>query len=507
MANIVVFGKPRAFESYEYVFDGDNQSVENVHREPILKPKRYDEAILHYFARDGYAGLEYYTRAKGFESERDGIVFGVSMKSSSDFNISKTVFKLLQPFWLDFASALLDDNNRFVEDSITNQLKSTKWSQSEIDTICSTSLSNPIQAPTKGLLLLVSPQLDDIKSVEHAIKEHGDVYLSGNIDIFKDPINEIVLKEADNQIHQIQDGKIVPVTESPQPDQQSSSQQSVFGRIAKLPIWGNNQNAKKKIGSNRRKIDSYGIAPIQKRAIAIVAAIVLAVFITYHFWPDNPKPAENQPHNGQVAPDTEIAMENSSDDLQDADAATEHLVDNIHATAVKLASYSAPIREKLNLRPQILPENCSSVASDISFTVSNDSFVHIDTENYWLVVDKRPRTDTKVKVEAYINGELLGSEDYTIANENKDTNVTKSSTSGTRVNNSEPIIPDYNGQPRTLEQYLNDLERGLDNNTLTPSFVESECQKFLNSSYNLKADNLRSKARNKKNSEPAKSVI
>lgn len=244
MVNFVVFGKPRAFESYEYVFDGDKLSVENTHREPILKPKQYGEPILHYFVKDGYAGLEYYTRAKGYESERDGIVFGVCMKSETDFNIMNTVSTILQRFWIDFASALLDESNKFIEDSIISKLKNTQWSQSEIDILQRTSLCRPTSTSKKGILLLVSPQLDDIKLIEDYIKEYENVYISDNPRVFKEKMNDIVLREASNQIFKIEDEKIVPLHEGIQEKPNTSPQKSVFRRIAQLPGWGN-QDAKK----------------------------------------------------------------------------------------------------------------------------------------------------------------------------------------------------------------------------------------------------------------------
>ena len=47
MINIVVYGKPRAFESHEYGFDVDNStSVDNSFPEPILKPKKYQDLVV-----------------------------------------------------------------------------------------------------------------------------------------------------------------------------------------------------------------------------------------------------------------------------------------------------------------------------------------------------------------------------------------------------------------------------------------------------------------------------
>lgn len=210
MVSIIAFGKPRAFESYEYVFDGGNKSVENAHREPILKPQIYDTPILHYYSKESHAGLELYTRAKGYESERDGIVFGVAIEALSDFKIIDVFAQVLKPFWEDFASALLDDGNRFAEPSIIGQLKSTQWSQSEIDAIQSVLRQQPIKCPNKKMLLLEAKEFDDICSVESIIKEYEDVFISGSIDIFTEQINEIVLKEANNQIFQVANGEIVP---------------------------------------------------------------------------------------------------------------------------------------------------------------------------------------------------------------------------------------------------------------------------------------------------------
>ena len=88
MVEVVVFGKPRSFESYEFDFGVHLvQEVENSHHEPIIKPIGYNDVILHYYQKDGIAGWEVYRRCQGYDSDRPGIIFGVGIKSDKDFEV------------------------------------------------------------------------------------------------------------------------------------------------------------------------------------------------------------------------------------------------------------------------------------------------------------------------------------------------------------------------------------------------------------------------------------
>ncbi len=443
MTNFIVFGKPRAFESYEFVFDGDTPSIENAHHEPILKPKRYEEPVLHYFAREGFVGLEYYTRAKGVESERDGIVFGVAIKSASDFSITDTVSRVLHPYWNDFASALLDGGGRFVESSIINQLNNTQWSQSEIDKIQSTSLSNSVKKPQKNnILLLETPKFEDISLVESVVKEYSDVYLSRNSDIFKDPINDIVLKEANNQIYQIQGGKIESLVTARPPKKPQP--------ITRLPIWPNGSS---ETNNNTRR-------SIFKRVLFAFVFVVL-VIILICFWPNVDG---NMTNGGEItkASDTIGGKAVSVDDNIES-------AGTINAKEVTLAYCPRPIQHTFKLDPEIKPTNCSDVPSDIKFDISDKSLAHIN-EKYELVVDNRPMEDTDITVNAYIRNVLLGKQHYTIAKAEQPTSVP----------NQGKHIPPFQGKERSRDDFLNDLRKSLDT---SPEWVKNECQKMINGEY------------------------
>lgn len=216
MKDIVVFGKPRAFESYSFEF-GDNLAAneENAHIEPLLKPKKQHNAILHYFVKDGFACFEYYTHAKGFESDRDGSTFGIEIKTDKDLNLSDILTKVFEPFWEELASVLLDDDDKFVFPSIIDILKRTIWSNEELQLISSTIYNAPIQNTNKNLLLLVVPDFSKISTIEPKIKEYADVYIADNEDVFKDSINRLLLEKSNNQIFKIEEENIALIVEEP----------------------------------------------------------------------------------------------------------------------------------------------------------------------------------------------------------------------------------------------------------------------------------------------------
>ena len=515
MTYFIVFGKPRAFESYEFVFGGDNKSVENGHREPILKPIKYDDSVLHYFVRDGFAGMEYYTRAKGCESERDGIVFGVAIKTTLDFNLTDTISNILEPFWSDFASQLLDEGRKFRTPSIIDLLRNTQWSQDEVKVIHSTAKSFSFRSTRDKLLLLVSPEIDDIRLVEDSIKKFEDVYIADNPDIFKEQVNAIVLKEADYKIYQVLDGIIAPIVETPQ--SQTKTQTSVFRNIVNIPKWGErrNQSNSTNIANNASEEDVH-IPQNGKPDSSIwdlnllfwglvIVAIVFAFILTAVFlWPDS---SENQTNDGQVTQDTTTLGQEKSSNATEAFVLKKGDTVRLDATSVQLASYDSPINNRLSLSPRIMPNTSSNIRSDIEFKVSDESLVDIDKEKFELVVKNHPKEETEVTVMAYICNALLGQQTYKIAKAKSQTvggNVGISQPAGGSVRVSRPAgekkLPDFNGSPRTLEQYLNDLEKDL---TTKPAFVRDECQKIINGDYgnefknNNKAIKLRERAKQK----------
>lgn len=482
MASIVVFGKPRAFESYEYNFGGEIPSVENAHSEPILKPVQFQESILHYYAREGYAGVEYYTRAKGFDSERVGIVFGISLKSSTDFSIYDTILRILQPLWVDFASALIGSNNQFIEDSITARLKNTQWSNEEIEGVQSTSLSRPIPAHEKGILLLVSENLEDIVSVESLIKEYSDVYISSNPDVFKESCNEVVFKEAEKQIFKIEGEQIVPWPEE-KVDPPEGASKGVFGRIAQLP-WGKRQD--KNQGTIAENSDSSNDTTERQRkgwltACAAILALGLIVGAVVYFWPDEKSSNETPIAEGSTSKGEQSKSKAKPDDLD--------------GISVKLYEYPSAINNSLDLRPKILPETCTSYyPSDITFRVSDESLAIVKVDKnrnmYILEVKKHPNVNTKITVQAFIREKLLGEQTYTIAK--NEVPVTPKTP---------PVIPPIYGKQRTLDQYLSDLERGLNDHSLTKEYVLKECQRIINSTdpqyhMNVKVIQFRDKVKN-----------
>ncbi|MDR1544553.1 MAG: hypothetical protein LBS50_09160 [Prevotellaceae bacterium] len=411
MTNIVVYGKPRAFESYEYCFGSDVvNTLENAHREPVLKPKRYDDAVLHYFVKDGNAGLEYYTRAKGFESDRDGIVFGIAVKSDRDFILTDTVKNMLVPFWEDLAGALLDNSNKFQVPNIIDLLKDTQWSEDEILTIQSVAKHTPIKQANKELLLLVAPDVAEISNIETQIKDYSDVYIADNVDIFKDPINKVLLQAANNQIFTITNGTITLI---------ETKQREGGVKKKRATKWG----SKKTDGSSHNgqstssNDDGVGFENGHnngtKRSVNIgsilgIAAVVLALIVGGYFLlkNPNPKPGSNVSGGGGETPSSVVVQSPAPQE-------------NFTANSVQLAKYDNPIKTDLDLKPKPLyngsAEQCLTMAREISLELSGAGASFAKIEDNTLTVKKQPTADTKVTVIAKLNGTKLGQQDYMIA--------------------------------------------------------------------------------------------
>ncbi len=213
MKKIIVFGKPRSFESYEFEFD-DNSATNNKansHIEPLLKPTQ-NQAVLHYFVKDGCVCLEFYNYAKAFDTDRQGCIFGVGIKTDKDLNLSYTINKVLIPFWKVFAGAFLNENDNFSDSTIIDALQVTKFGEEERHLIGNTTNNMLYVKPEKNKVLLLVADLDEIKVVESQIKKYSDIYIAGNQEIFKDDINKL-LRSKNNLIYEIKEGAIRPLEE------------------------------------------------------------------------------------------------------------------------------------------------------------------------------------------------------------------------------------------------------------------------------------------------------
>lgn len=433
MINIVLYGKPRGFESHEYGFDIDNTTaVDNSFPEPLLKPKNFQEPVLHYFSREGYSGIEYYTRAKGYESERDGIVFGIALKTDHDFDLTKVVNDILSRYWSDFASVLLNEVERFSYPTILKILNGTKWGGEDISIIQKSIEQAPLNNPSKNLCLLYAPEFDQIHAVEAQLKQYSDVYISANLDIFNDSINSVVLNLTGGKIHTIKDGAIVEI--------QKGSTSSSSTRRKNTPQWGgkegkdepkntaitNNNNQEKDNGyGNGDGGDGYGNGNGEGKkkkwiTIASIAVIaIIALFLVLH--KSNPSNSGKSLKNGTTTNAGGTAQPGNTDE---------------HVT-VYFNQYYKPINESLNLKPMLIKEqNSSIVLSDITFSVDHSEIVEIKTENqiYILSVKQRPKIETNVTVTANYQGNIIGSARYKIAKE--ESNSKSGTTTGTSTSNS-----------------------------------------------------------------------
>ncbi len=440
MISIVIYGKPRAFESHEYGFDDDKtSSVDNSFPEPLLKPKNYEEMVLHYFARSGYSGIECYNRVKGFESERDGIVFGIALKTDHSFDITDVFDNILLRYWSDFASVLLNQDDAFLHASILDVLNGTKWDEEDVSLLQETIKQKPSQTPSKKICLLFAPQIEQISKVESLLKEYEDVYISANPDIFKDPINNVVFKLAKGKINTIEDGTIVEMVSE-------SSLTSSGHSGKKTPYeWGGNRKDSSGVsggGATGKGKDASGISgggSVSKeknwgvgsgkstdekgRGIRTVALFSVLVVLCGLFLILNPfgnkqesgSPGTDKGGGGQT-PEASVGVVGGS------------IVNN--GVSVSFNPYKKDINKSLQLNISLSkPENSSVVSSDISVEHDHPDLVEIKEEDgkYFLKVKKNPESRTSVTVTARYSGQIVGQQTYGIAPRKKDPTTPTSS--------------------------------------------------------------------------------
>ncbi len=303
MIDIVVFGKPRAFESFEFEFEGKRlQFPENSHTEPSIRPKNFDEPIFHYFRKDGIACWEVYRRCRGFDNDRSGIVFGIGIKSDRDFGLADSLGSILMPYWEVFAQAFLDQNNKFQFESIVGFLKTTKWGTDDEEKVRSkfSNHTHQVGGLAESPLLLAVPDINELNSFENTIKEYTDVYLASRPDIFQDSINrDVLMKRANNVIHIINEGTIVKLdTES------GGKEKEKEGNNRKWTwIWGGNNGVTGTSGSEKKDPKGKGIPSKHIAAIAVLLIIVGTLFFIFKSKPADRIVLAKAPESGCISDD------------------------------------------------------------------------------------------------------------------------------------------------------------------------------------------------------------
>jgi len=424
MIEIVVFGKPSTFESYKFDFGVHKvQTPENSHREPNIKPVDFNEPVIHYYKKDGIAGWEVYRRCKSFDSERPGIIFGVGIESDRDFGLMESLRNLLIPLWEDFAQAFIDESNKFKTGSITDALRTTKWSQEEERKIRGFFKEADLTAPNELVapLLLVISDFEDINRIEDSLKSYSDVYIASDANLFQNLVNrDILTKQANNEIHIVKDGEIVVYKPSgnddPQRGSKSSDGNSKRGRIW---VWG-----KSKGGNDAPNSGSSGEPkpPTKFPTKLIAAIIVLLLIIGAYFVLFSPKPADRI-------------------DFAKPPTGTEYITDGF------------------NLQPTLYhgeSKKTSTKLEDIGWAIEGDGakFISIGDDQKiaftQVYFSEKPRHESSITVVASIDGKTIGSVDYKLAAYAKPkANMLKMTEYKTAIVNDLKLSPQlsYNGDP------------------------------------------------------------
>ncbi|GHT29883.1 hypothetical protein AGMMS49574_07920 [Bacteroidia bacterium] len=425
MKNIVVFGKPRTFESYEFEFE-EQLAIknENTHIEPYIKPIHQKETVFHYYVKEDYACYEYYTRANGFDSERIGGVFGVGIKSDKDIKLFDAQNNVLLPFCKDLSDSFLYNGNSFNTQSIINQISRTQWSDDELRTIGNVIGNMPFAGATKGLLLLVVSDFSAIEQIESKIKEYSDVYIADNPDIFKDSNNSLYLRKSNNLIFTVEDGLFVPY-------KKVKKEESSKKGFVKEEYKGNNEEERR--GFVKEDIDnssnSDALTPPlpnptppnptppnptswwqrnSKTIYATIGTLIVVGIIAIIF-------------NDGFKESADGGSSNVSSSGKDTDSGIVKRPEpeTFVANSVQLANYDKPINDFLELNPVPLYNSSnnqtSTVSNDISLELSGVGISYAKIVGSTLKVMSNPNSDTKVTVIAKLNHTELARKEYIIA--------------------------------------------------------------------------------------------
>ena len=518
MKNIVVFGKPRTFESYEFEF-GERLVTknENTHIEPYIKPICPKEAVVHYYVKENYICYEYYARANGFDSDRIGGVFGVGIKSDKDIKLFNAQKNVLLPFCEDLSNSFLYNNNSFNTQSIINQVSKTQWSEEEQEKIDDSIDNVPITKATKGLLLLVVSNFAEIANIESKIKEYSDVYIADNPDIFKDSNNGLYLKKSNNLIFTVEDGNFVPYKKA----KKEESGRKGFVKEGYKGNEGDGSSEERKgfvrggvyKGNDNSSGGDYDPPPPlpptetwwQRHSKTVYAIVVTLIVVGIIFLILNGGfKSCSSTNSGNVSGDGR--------DTGSSGGAVEQIQnqENFVANSVQLASYDKPIEKELQLNPKPIRtdgNSTSTVSSEILLELSEKNANYAIIKDNILIVKNRPNTDVKVTVIAKLksNGVELGRKEYIIAKkveEKKETPKVETPKVETLTPASK-IPKNFKGQERTIDQFITDLENTLKNEADKATWVQNECQKIINGDYGIEYKNndkaivLRDKAKNK----------
>lgn len=506
MINIVVFGKPKAFESYEFEFEERFITKnENTHIEPYIKPIRQNEVVLHYYTKDDYACYEYYVHANGFDSDRIGGVFGISIKSDKDINLYDAQKHVLIPFRKDLANSFLYNDNSFNTQSIINQISKTQWIDSEQQIIGNVISNSEFIKPTKGLLLLVVPNFEEIANIEPKIKEYDDVFIADNQDIFKDSNNALYLKRANNQVFIVEDGNFVLFTNKKDKNADDSGKKG-FERVV------TKGNGGKEDGDNDRGFNRGGYSggdynggnytpPPEKTFWEKHKTVFLSILVTlvvvgvlFLILGGGFKGCSNSETDKNKSGSSKVEPTNPQPE------------ESYVANSVILKPQAKPIKVSWDVEPTPIKmvdgqNKTTTLKSEISLNISGAGKDYVYIDGTVLKVTSRPDKDTKVTVIAYLNMTELGRQEYTIA---KKEVVTSLPIQQTPSKNGNKIPKDFRGSPRTIDQFITDLENTLNNDKSKADWVQGECQKIINGEYgteyknNSKAVVLRDKAKSSK---------
>ncbi|MDR1383772.1 MAG: hypothetical protein LBJ67_08010 [Planctomycetaceae bacterium] len=406
MKNIVVFGKPKAFESYEYEFEEQSAvKNENTHIEPYIKPLRQKEAILHYYAKDDYVCYEYYAHTKGFDSDRVGSVFGVGVKANRDINLFVAQNCVLLPFCKDLSNSFLHNDNSFNSQSIINKLSKTVWSEDEQQTIGDVVNAIPFPTPNKELLLLVVSDFAEVSNIENKIKEYSDVYITNNQDIFKDDNNSLYLKRSNSQIFTVENGNIVLFAKKTKKEEDNGRKE--FKRSSDKKENGETERKEFEEGKdsdensnssrdNPLPTPTSWLKPTTTKIVGTLAVCLIILFFVL----------KNCRGNG-----------NTGGGADTGDTHTVTPTQSFVANSVQLASHNGPIEKSLNLNPKPLyngTDKTITLKSEIQLQLLGGANC-AEIQGTTLKVTSRPDNDTKVTVIAKLGDVELGRQDYTIA--------------------------------------------------------------------------------------------
>ncbi|NDV83910.1 hypothetical protein [Bacteroides sp. 51] len=444
--SLIFYGKPQSFERYEITESGYSDKVQY---EPRIKIPFVNDEVLHYFFKNGSYYLELYGYANPYQTVRQGVVIGVCVKFHRPIKLSSDNFSLLQSLLKDFKEIALSGQDMSFK--ALNLIDITEFDQTinkpdVVGILSNFQTSDQLPKPLDNkLTLFYLENFNGIDSLNDRIYNCKDIYFSTNKELFKDILNRAPFEEADECIHALKgvEAEEPPISEKLQGKPMATKPQMNSG----APTGGTSKD-KDDLKELNDKLNKLTKQVSQRTKIFIVtSAVYMILFIAFFFgtstsldkwisFNKNSKPPTEATAGSQEKADKDGEKEKGAgEEKKDSTESGDGGVVNSTGTSGTHALATAKPATTVNFKPlnqmgkyytilsqdSIKPKGTTTRISDLVFQIIPNELANLVymEKNGKLVVNQQERQklreNTKIVIQAFLNDNLLGEQEYTIA--------------------------------------------------------------------------------------------